>query len=283
VGSCHDLGSRFVTTKVAVVTGAGQGIGKATALRFAAEGLHVVCADRNASAAERTVEYLGGRDQKATACTVDVSRDVDCQKVAEIAAGLGEVQVLCNIAGISPFSTGIAQVTEELWDRVFDVNVKSIFLMSRACLPHLVDCSENPVIVNMASVHAFAALPDSAPYAASKGAIVALTRQMAVDLSSSGVRVVAVAPGGVDTPSSYTGAIGLDTDSQELSLVKDPHRLGWLGDAKDVAEAVAWLASAQARFVNGATLVVDGGLLAQLPRSTSSRSKNSLSPTTYKD
>jgi NAD(P)-dependent dehydrogenase (short-subunit alcohol dehydrogenase family) len=255
-----------VTTHVAVVTGAGQGIGKATALRLAAEGNHVVCADRDSAAAARTVALLGGRDRPATACTADVSRDADCQRVAELAAGLGEVRVLCNIAGISPFSSGIAQVSEELWDRVFDVNVKSVFLMSRACLPHLVACDAHPVIVNMASVHAFAAMAESAPYAASKGAIVALTRQMAVDLAPSGVRVVAVAPGAVDTPSSYTSAFALGADTHEFASLKDPHNLGWVGDPEDVAEAVAWLASPQARFVNGTTLVIDGGMLAQLPR-----------------
>ena len=255
-----------MTAQVAVVTGAGQGIGKATAVRLAADGMHIVCVDRDSGAVERTVAFLSGHGREATACTADVSRDYDCQQVAELAAGIGEVRVLCNIAGISPFSSGIAHVNEELWDRVFAVNVKSVFLMSRACLPHLVACDAHPVIVNMASVHAFAALPESAPYAASKGAIVALTRQMAVDLAPSRVRVVAVAPGAVDTPSSYTSAIGLEADTHEFALLKDPHRLGWLGDPEDVAEAVAWLASPQARFVNGTTLVVDGGMLAQLHR-----------------
>lgn len=255
-----------MTTYVAVVTGAGQGIGKATAVRLAADDMHVVCADRDAGAAERTAALLAGQGREATACTADVSRDADCQRVAELAAGLGEIRVLCNIAGISPFLSGIAHVSEETWDWVFAVNVKSIFLMSRACLPHLVACDAHPAIVNMASVHAFASLPESAPYAASKGAIVALTRQMAVDLTPSGVRVVAVAPGAVNTPSSYSAALALEADTHELDFLKDPRRLGWLGDPEDVAEAVAWLASPQARFVNGATLVIDGGLLAQIPR-----------------
>ncbi|MHB1599937.1 MAG: SDR family NAD(P)-dependent oxidoreductase [Acidimicrobiales bacterium] len=254
-----------MSTRVAVVTGAGQGIGKATSARLAADGLHVVCADRVAEAAERTAATLRDAGWSATGCAADVSKDADCIGVAEVAAGLGEVRVLCNIAGISPFSSGIAQVSEELWDRVFAVNVKSVFLMTRACRPHLVAAGDGAVVVNMASVHAFAALPESAPYAASKGAIVALTRQMAVDLAAAGVRVVAVAPGAVDTPSSYTGARGLGADTQELGFVKDPRRLGWLADPDDVAAVVAWLASPQARFVNGTTVVVDGGMLAQLP------------------
>jgi NAD(P)-dependent dehydrogenase (short-subunit alcohol dehydrogenase family) len=255
-----------VTNHVAVVTGAGQGIGKATAMRLASDGIYVVCVDRDAGAAERTVALLTDRGQGATACTADVSHDADCQRVAELAAELGEVRVLCNIAGISRSSSGIAHASEELWDRIFAVNVKSVFLMSRACLPLLVSSDAHPVIVNMASVQAFAAMQESAPYAASKGAIVALTRQMAVDLAPAGVRVVAVAPGAVDTPSSYTSAFALGANAHELASLKDPHNLGWLGDPEDVAEAVAWLVSPQARFVNGTTLVVDGGMLAQLPR-----------------
>jgi NAD(P)-dependent dehydrogenase (short-subunit alcohol dehydrogenase family) len=264
----RDLGLRVLTTKVAIVTGAGQGIGKATAARLAEDGMHVVCVDCVAESAERTVAMLREHDRDATACTADVSRDADCLQAAELAAGLGDIRVLCNIAGISPFSSGIAHASEKLWDRVFAVNVKSIFLMSRACLPYLELCDAYPVIVNMASVHAFASLPESAPYAASKGAIVALTRQMAVDLTPSGVRVVAVAPGAVNTPSSYSAALALEADTHELGFLQDPRRLGWLGDPEDVAEAVAWLASPQARFVNGATLVIDGGLLAQIPRRT---------------
>ena len=106
-----------MTAQVAVVTGAGQGIGKATAVRLAAGGMHIVCVDRDSGAVERTVAFLSGHGREATACTADVSRDYDCQQVAELAAGIGEVRVLCNIAGISPFSSGIAHVNEELWDR----------------------------------------------------------------------------------------------------------------------------------------------------------------------
>ncbi|HVC26095.1 MAG TPA: SDR family oxidoreductase [Acidimicrobiales bacterium] len=253
-----------MSADVAVVTGAGQGIGKATATRLAAGGAHVICVDRVADSATRTAAEIRARGHAATACTADVSHDADCHEVAELAGRTGRLRVVCNIAGISPFSTGIAHVGEELWDRVFAINVKSVYLMSRACLTHLAAASD-AVIVNMASVHAFAALPESAPYAASKGAIVALTRQMAVDLAPSGVRVVAVAPGAVDTPSSYTGALGLGASTTELGLLKDPVHLGWLAEPADVAAVVAFLASPEARFVNGTTVVVDGGMLARLP------------------
>lgn len=249
--------------RVAIVTGAAGGIGRACAERLAADGLAVVCADldgKGAAAAAERIEAAGG---SALACETDVSVDADCRRAAAAAQRLGELIVLCNIAGISPFASGIATVDEELWDRVLAVNVKSVFLMSRACLDQLAGAAD-AVICNTASVHAFAAMPESAPYAASKGAVVALTRQMAVDLATSGVRVVAVAPGSVDTPASRAGAEALGTTLDALGFVSDPHRLGWLGSPGDVAAAVSFLVSPAARFVNGTTVVVDGGLLAPL-------------------
>ena len=252
--------------EVAVVTGAGRGIGRATAQRLATDGLHVVCVDSDGAAAERVAAEIRDDKGDATSCTADVSRDADCVGAAEVAARAGSVRALCNIAGISPFAAGIEQVDEALWDQVFAVNVKSVFLMSRALLPQLRRSIAGRVIVNMASVHAFAAMPESAPYAASKGAIVALTRQMAVDLASSGVRVVAVAPGSVDTPLSREGALALGTTLDALGFTKDRSRLGWLAEPEDVADAVSWLVSDQSRYVNGTTLIADGGMLARLPR-----------------
>jgi 3-oxoacyl-[acyl-carrier protein] reductase len=251
--------------EVAVVTGAGRGIGQAVAQRFASAGVHVVCADLDGDAAAATAESLRDQGVGATPYGGDVSRDDDCRQIAALAGRLGELRVLANVAGISPFATGIRQVDEEMWDRVMAVNVKSIFLMSRACLPYLDSSSTSPVIVNTASVHAFAAMPQSAPYAASKGAVVALTRQMALDLAPSGVRVVAVAPGAVDTPSSHLSASALGMTLDQLGFTKDYANLGWLAEPEDVAEAIYWLASKEARCVNGTTLVVDAGLLAQLP------------------
>jgi len=252
-----------MTGPAAIVTGAGAGIGQAVARRLARDQLHVICADIDEAAAERTAAGLRADGLLATACQADVSVAADCSRTAALAAGAGQLRVLCNVAGISPFGTGLARVSEDVWDRVMAVNVKSVFLMSRACLPQLTAADGSGVVINMASVHAYAAMPESAPYAASKGAIVALTRQLAVDLASAGIRVVAVAPGAVDTPASQAGAAALGQELTEL-FPTGRDRLGWLGDPCDVAEAVAWLASERARFVNGATLVADGGLLAGL-------------------
>lgn len=248
---------------IAVVTGAGSGIGRAVARRLARDDLHVLCVDVNGASAEATAACIQAAGLAATACEADVSVAADCARAAAQAAAAGQLRVLCNVAGISPFGTGIEQVSEDLWDRVMAVNVKSVFLMSRACVPYMISAESAAVVVNMASVHAFVAMPESAPYAASKGAIVALTRQMAVDLAKARIRVVAIAPGAIDTPSSHAGAAALGKELADL-FPADTDHLGWLGQPGDIAEAVAWLASEAARFVNGTTLVADGGLLAGL-------------------
>jgi NAD(P)-dependent dehydrogenase (short-subunit alcohol dehydrogenase family) len=252
-----------VTGSTAIVTGAGSGIGQAVALRLAHDDLHVLCVDVNGAAASATATCIRAAGLAATACEADVSVAADCARVAAQAAAAGPLRVLCNVAGISPFGTGIEHVEEDLWDRVMAVNVKSVYLMAKACVPYMTAAESGAVIVNMASVHAFVAMPESAPYAASKGAIVALTRQMAVDLAKAGIRVVAIAPGAIDTPSSHAGAAALGKELAEL-FPADRDHLGWLGQPSDIAEAIAWLASDAARFVNGATLVADGGLLAGL-------------------
>jgi dihydroanticapsin dehydrogenase len=235
------------------------------AARVAASGAHVVCVDIAQDAAERTAASLRDNGGAASAIRADVSRDEDCRNAAGFASTCGEMRALYNVAGISPFAAGIRQVDEETWDRVMAVNVKSVFLMSRACLPMLESSRSGPVIVNVASVHAFAAMPESAPYAASKGAIVALTRQLALDLAAAGIRVVAVAPGAVDTPSSQASADALGVSLDQLGFSRDRRVLGWLADPSEVAEAIYWVSSGDARCVNGTTLVVDAGLLAQLP------------------
>jgi NAD(P)-dependent dehydrogenase (short-subunit alcohol dehydrogenase family) len=251
-----------MTVEVAIVTGAGSGIGKATAVQLAARGHHVVCADIDGEAAERSAREIGGGT--ATPCQADVSRDEDCRLIADLAAQKGSLRTLCNVAGICPPATGITKVNEETWDRVFAVNVKAIFLLSRACVPLLAAAPGGRVIVNVASVHAFAAQPESAPYAASKAAVVGLTRQMAVDLASYGIRVVALAPGRVDTPMTQAVVAAAGTDVGSLGFSKDGQSIGWFADAPDIAEVVVWLASAGARFINGATVVADGGLLAKM-------------------
>lgn len=253
-----------MTTGSVLVTGAGSGIGAAVARRLAADGLHVVCVDVDDATVQQTASQISALGQSAHAVTADVSDADDCARVADELSALTPLVGLCNVAGICPYGTSIMTTSEQTWDRVLAVNLKSIFLLSVACMPHLVRAPA-PTIVNTASVHAFAAHPESAPYAASKGAIVALTRQMAVDLAADGVRVVAVAPGAVDTPMTRAAAATLGSSLDELGFADDPAALGRLGSAAEVADVYAWLLGPGARFVNGTTVVADGGLLAQLP------------------
>ena len=248
---------------VAIVTGAGSGIGAATATLLAARGWHVVGMDRDAATLEATVAAIRDAGGAATPFAGDVSSDDECAGAVATAAAAGRLAAVCNIAGIAPYRTSVTEVDPALWNRVLAVNLTSVYLMCRHAAPVMRD-GGGGAIVNTASVHAFANQPGSAPYAASKGAIVALTRQMAVDLTAWGIRVNAVAPGSVDTPMSRSAAETLGTTLAELGFVNDPRALGRIADAAEVAAAFGFLVGPESSFVNGTTLVVDGGLLAPL-------------------
>ena len=250
--------------EVAIVTGAGSGIGKATARRLANDGITVVCVDVDRSALDRVVGEMENEGKPAFAVVADVSVDEDCRSAVAAAAELGRIRALINVAGIMADDDRVDRLTEQTWNRVLTVNLGSVFSMSRHTIP-LMRASGGGVIVNTASVHAFATCTAAASYAASKGAIVALTRQMAVDYAADLIRVVAVAPGSVDTPMSWRAAASAGAASlDELGFSSDPGSVGRVGQPAEVAEAIAWLASGGASFVNGTTLAVDGGLLARL-------------------
>jgi meso-butanediol dehydrogenase/(S,S)-butanediol dehydrogenase/diacetyl reductase len=248
-----------------IVTGAGSGIGAAVALRIAADDTHVICVDVDAASAESTAARLGESGKAATAVQADVSSADACARVAAAAADLPPLTGLCNIAGIYLHDTALMTTTEAQWDLMLAVNLKSVFLMSKACIPLLSAHGAPTTIINTASVHAYGSHPESAPYAASKGAVVALTRQMAIDLVSYRIRVVAVAPGSVNTPMGQPRPTPVGETPEPLRYPDDPLAIGRLGQPEEVAELFAWLLSPQASFVNGTTVVVDGGMLAQLP------------------
>lgn len=255
--------SRF-TGKVAIVTGAASGIGKATAQLLADKGASVVCSDVNMGPLDEAVSEIRRSGGSAVACPTDVSVAADCRAAMKAAVELGGgVDVLINVAGIMNPNDTVESTSEGEWDRVLAVNLKSVFLMSKYAIPEM-RRRGGGVIVNTASVHAFANMPESASYAASKGAIVALTRQMANDIARDHIRVVAVAPGSVDTPLSHLSAQRLGKSLEELGFSFDPRVLGRVAQPEEIAEAIAWLASDAASFVNGTTVVVDGGLLAKL-------------------
>ena len=239
--------ARF-TDKRSLVTGAASGIGEATARLLHAEGAEVVLADVDALRLEALAAELG---ERATAHVLDVR---DETQVAPAAAGL---DVLVNVAGIG--STQDAPGTSlELWEDVFAVNARGTFLCCKHAIPGMRERGGG-AIVNVSSVAALVGLKNRAAYSASKGAVVALTRALAVDHVADGIRVNAVCPGTVDSPwvRSLVEEVG-----ESLDTLRARQPMGRLGTTDEIAEAIAYLASDAAAFVTGSVLVIDGGLTA---------------------
>lgn len=242
--------------RVAVVTGAGSGLGHATALRFAAEGAAVACLDIAGEAADRTVSEVEAAGGRARAYRVDVADPGSVREsVAALARDLGRPRVLVNSAGIGKFANAHEMPFED-WSRIIAVNLTGTFLMAQAVLPHLLEGGGN--IVNVASNAGLMGQPYSAAYCASKGGVVNLTRALADEYMRRGVRVNAVAPGGIATP--------LQDHFRQLPPGADPSLLGKLrtplGNAEpaEIAALIAYVASDDARFMTGSIVSIDGGL-----------------------
>lgn len=249
--------------KTALVTGAGSGIGRAAAELFAAEGAQVAAVDVDGGAAEDTASAIikAGGAALAVAASVTQARDMERAVTASVAA-FGGLDVLYNNAGVN--STGsVADADEDDWDRCFAVNVKGTFLASRAAVPALAD--GGGAIVNQASVAALVAVPAFAAYCAAKGAVVSLTRSMAIDLAPQGIRVNAICPGTVFTPLMeplMRRRGDGDVDAGVAATVKK-YPLGRLGSPDDIARTALFLASSESSFATGAIFTVDGGMTAQ--------------------
>ena len=248
------LPTRFAGT-VVVVTGAASGIGRAVAERLAAEGGAVACLDVAEEGAAKTEASITGAGGTARAFGCDVADEQSVgAAVAALTGELGPPTVLCNVAGIGRFDH-----TEQLeladWDRVLRVNLTGTFLMCKAVLPHLLE--RGGAIVNTASTAGLMAQPYSAAYCASKGGVVMLTRAMGWEYVKRGVRVNAVAPGGIETPIHGSFLPPDDADMALINKVMPPTRFG---RADDVASLFAYLASDEARYVTGTVMTVDGGM-----------------------
>lgn len=247
-----------------MVTGAARGIGGATARRLAADGAKVIAADLKLENAEATAAAIREAGGEALAVVMDVGKRADCEAGVNQAADWGgKLDILVNNAGMGQFGGTVETLEEEEWDRVLAVNLKSIFLVSKYAVPHL-RAAGNSAIINVASPHAFATSEGVAAYTASKGGVVSLTRQMAIDLTRDGIRVVAIVPGAVDTPMLQAHLDQQGIPAEELGISSDPRALGRVGKPEELAAAIAWLASDDASFVNGSPIYVDGGLLAKL-------------------
>ncbi len=251
--------------KVAVVTGAATGIGAATALAFGAEGAVVALADVNEAALNdrrREIEAAGGR---AIAVVADVSADADARRIAtEAVAAFGGVDYLVASAGIQTYGTAV-DTDEDTWDRTLAINAKGVYLAAKYCIPEMVKRGGG-AIVNVASVQGLFSQPNVAAYAASKGAVIAMTRTMAIDHANDKIRANSLCPGSVDTPMLRHSA-GLFNAADPAGALRDwgeLHVLGRIAQPEEMAQVALFLVSDAASFITGAAIVADGGLTIQL-------------------
>jgi 2-keto-3-deoxy-L-fuconate dehydrogenase len=235
-----------LTGRTALVTGAGSGIGAAVARRLAAAGAHVTLADLSLAAVEERAGELGP-DHRAL--------QLDVREEEQVARAMADLDVLVNVAGIGS-TTSAPETPLEVWEDVFAVNARGTFLCCKHAIPGMAERGGGS-IVNVASVAALVGLRNRAAYCASKGAVVALTRALAVDHVADGIRVNAVCPGTVDSP--WVRRL-VEESGESLEALRARQPLGRLGTTEEVAEAAEYLLTAE--FATGTVLVVDGGLTA---------------------
>jgi len=247
--------------KVALITGGAAGIGRATALLFAREGAAVAMADLNAQAGEAVVGEITRSGGRAIFESADVTRAEDCRRVVErTIREFGRLDILFNNAGIIRRAT-ILELSEDDWDRLMAVNVKSIYLLSREVLPHM-QKQGGGSIINTASGWGLAGGAKAAVYCASKGAVVLLTKAMAIDHGPQKIRVNCICPGDTDTGMLRVEAQQLGEENGRFLAEAAKRPLGRVGSPDEIAQAVLYLASEVSSFVTGTALVVDGGGLA---------------------
>ncbi|HEX7103733.1 MAG TPA: glucose 1-dehydrogenase [Nitrolancea sp.] len=245
--------------KVALVTGAGSGIGRAISVRFAQEGALVAAASRTLGSVEETAKLAGG---ETLALQADVSDEASVRNMVEqTLARFGRIDILVNNAGIGT-TKSILECEPEEWDRVFAVNVRGVYLSTRAVLPGMLARGEG-VIINIASVLGLVGVPKRAAYCASKGAVITLTKQVATEYAEQGVRCNCICPGTVDSP--WVGRLldATDDPAAARQALEARHPLQRLATTDEIAAAALYLASADAAFMTGSSLVLDGGQLAR--------------------
>ena len=246
--------------KVAIVTGGGKGIGRATALAFAREGAQVAIVDVDVEMGEEVARVIGERGRFVGA---DVAKAVQAEHaIRETVQFFGGIDVLHNNAGIQHYGN-VVETTEDEWDQVLAVNLKSMFLMSKFAIPEMIKRGGG-AIVNTASVQSYYNQQRVCPYAASKAGILGLTRSMAIDFARQNIRVTAVCPGSVNTPMLRYAAdtlVGGDPD-EVIRQWGEEGLTGRVAQPEEVAEVVLFLASKRASYVSGSAHLVDGGFMA---------------------
>ena len=244
--------------KGVVITGAGSGIGRETALEFAAEGAEVACSDIDSQTAQRTAEMINERGGLGHPFALDTTDPGAVSAFFDEAEGLlGRLDVLVNSAGVREIQP-VVDLSYEDWCRVIDVNITGVFLCSQAFVRKLVEEKKPGAIVNLTSALGFTAAPNRPAYTASKHAVVGLTKEMGLELGETGIRVNAVGPGVTRTALTEQ----YFQDAEMANTVRSIHAMNRWGEAREIARVILFLASDEASFMTGVSVPVDGGWLA---------------------
>lgn len=248
--------------KVAIITGGNSGIGKATALLFAKEGAKVVIGARDSETGKVVVDEIKKIGQKAVFVKTDVSREAEVKNLVDFAVKLfGRVDIMFNNAGIE-LTKPVTETTSEELDNVLDINLKGVFYGCKHVIPYMIK-NGGGSIINTASAAGIVGSPNLAAYSASKGGVVLLTKETALDYAKNKIRVNCVCPGAIDTPMIRRFVERAPNPAKVLEELGNMHPLGRLGKPEEIANAVLFLASDESSFVTGHALLVDGGLTAQ--------------------
>jgi NAD(P)-dependent dehydrogenase (short-subunit alcohol dehydrogenase family) len=248
--------------KSALITGAGSGIGRAMALLFAREGAQVAAADVDQAAVQETARLIAAEGGAAVPLLCDVTVGGQVQRAVDACVeAFGRIDILCNNAGVGS-TQNIVDTPEEVWDRCFAVNVKGVYWGCKYAIPRMVAQGKG-TIVNTASVAGLVGIPNRAAYCASKGAVVTLTKSVAIDFVGQGIRVNCLCPGTVDSP--WVGRLlNAESDPEAARRALEARQpMGRLGTPEEVALAALYLASDESAFVTGTGLIIDGGIAAR--------------------
>lgn len=249
--------------KIVVVTGGAGGLGRAVCLQFARLGAQVVCGDIDAKGGQELLESAVGLPGQIHFVPGHMGKAQTCDQLVAAARALGGVDVLCNNVGIQPAESFLPahELADEIWDAILTVNLKSFFWMVKRCVP-LMKARHGGVIINTASVQGLQSQKAAAAYAASKGGVLSLTRQLSLEYAQDNIRVLAVAPGTFDTPLVQEAFKGIQ-DKGYVKRLTDAYPMKRFGIPEEFASVVAFLAGPGASFMTGECVTVDGGIMAQ--------------------